>query len=1106
MSQVLQAPTDALVRSRVTTPDSNWILRAPAGSGKTTLLVTRFLELLSLVEKPEEILAITFTRKATAEMRERILASLKNPDSAQPANLADAARRARLNAEANRWEVVANPSRLKIQTIESFRRSLVEASPVEAQIAPGTQLVQDARYCYEEAVELVFARTARGRSETAPIARLLALEQYNQTRVKRGLVDLLARRDQWRPAQEGNAAQAPHWLELHMTRLWSMLESEVDARDLATLARARRQRATHEIILDARIWRRVADLCLTAAGNLRRRLPAGLNEEQKHCLATLLAHLKDMDWTRLRAARLFPDLQPSARERARISTIEACLELVHRELRALFAERGLIDLVELGFGATRSLGTDALPTDLIIALDYSIKHILIDEFQDTSVTQADFLHSLVREWMPGENRSLFAVGDPMQSIYGFREAEVGLFYLAEREGVGRLIDTRQRAIALRAANLETNFRSDGALVDWVNRVFKPSIARETDLATGLVAYAPATSVRRAEESTRYIGTSVHLFQSPGQGHSELAQESQFIARTAHKLLKHNAKDDVAILLRNRTQAPELLRALRDQGLDYQGSELDRLADEPAVRDMLTLARAIARPRDRLANFSLLRSPAVGLSLAALHALARLLRSGSSLEAALTSLERRSDLSRAEREALQRCLSLLRGLRAEYHRQPPRPLLERAWITSGLAAVHGDSRSRQSIEALLALIEAQALSWIDFEALERALRDLYAPSMSESRLTIMTIHQAKGLEFDHVLIPFTSRASRADERPSLRWRQMPEGLLAATRQGSGLDGSIYDWLEHEHKARGLAENERVLYVAVTRARKSLCLTATLPEQAISGAKGQPELTDAAVPRAGTLLAPIWQTVASDAHLHPCQPARPKARAKASETRGLERLPAGWDWQPKKPLTDIEPVSAFSLTANEDELEASAHSGTEPWAARSPIMVGNAVHEALRWLSEHASEQPSEARLNEIRPLIRRWLMREWSGALKFEGLLSQVIRQLERALAHDDCRWILARRSSAQSEADFCALIEGRLVNLRVDRTFVEDGIRYVIDYKTARPRAQESRTEFRTRQIGEHRTQLARYASVFAKIEALPVVAALFLTSTPELVRVPLGP
>lgn len=1114
MSLSPSQPVDEEARRLAAGPGRNWILRAPAGSGKTTLLVTRYLELLNIVEKPEEILAITFTRKATAEMRERILASLSDPDSGQPPSLADAAKRARLRGLDKGWEIVANPSRLKIQTIESFRRSLVEASPVEAGVAPHTQLVQNAGYWYEEAVDRVFRSLKRGDSKAACLARLLELEHHNLSRVRRQLVDMLAKRDQWSgklDARDAHPIEAasPVWLQEKMHQLWTMLKNHISISDLSLILDTEKRSGAEGFLHHPATWRSFAAFCLTDQGTLRRRLNPAMSKAAKQLFKPLLNALSGTDIHLLQAARLFPDPSPTAEERERLSNTLACLELAQNELRALFQERGTIDLVELGFGATRSLGNDELPTDLIIALDYSIKHILVDEFQDTSVTQTEFLHSLIREWMPGDGRSFFAVGDPMQSIYGFREAEVGLFSLAEKQGVGQVIDTAKRAIELNAASLETNFRSDAQLVEWVNSVFPQAMGSENDLPTGSVRFEPAVSTKSADPSHEQLGVQAHLFQSQRRASDADDQETRFIATYAAKLLKKHKEDRVAILLRNRTYASQLLQALRKRHLAYQGSELDRLADEPVVLDILALAKSIASPSDRLANFALLRCPAVGLTLASLHRLAKALDRGSKMDAILEDATFVRGLAQVEREALDRLLPLLKGYRAEYYNCSPRPLIERAWVMCGLASLYADARSLSSAEALFALIEAQQLGWIDFQALARDLRDLYAPSPSDARLLIMTIHQAKGLEFDHVILPFASKPSRADEKPSLRWRQSEEGLLAATRQGSESDGSIYAWLEYEHKARVSNETKRLLYVAATRAKKSLCLTGTLPEGSIGRRQGKPILTKKARLRPDTLITPIWNEIRASARLHPGRRTAPKSDESPKSPNQFKRLPSGYVWRPEMALTDIRLAGALGLPGeerNEDRWRDEPEGlGFSDWRSHTSASVGNVVHEGLKWLSEHPSQLDAQLRVQELRPLLHAWLTQEWLEGKALDSALRQVIRHLVRALKHRDCQWILSPHDSARSESALTTLIDNRIVNLRVDRTFIEKGTRFIIDYKTAKPRRKETRVEFRERQIREHAPQLQRYAAAFQQLEKLPITAALFLTHTPELLKVPLG-
>lgn len=1110
MTRQEQEPIDGEIRRLAVQPTGNWVLRAPAGSGKTTLLVTRFLELLSRVEKPEEILAITFTRKATAEMRERILASLRDPDSARPDALVEAAKRAKQRSLAKAWEIVANPSRLKIQTIESFRRSLVEASPVEAGIAPGTQLVEDAREMYGEAVDRVLRRVKRGDRQAHCMTKFLHWEGNNHSRARRQLIDMLGKRDQWSGKLYGSErtqdTEFRQWLREPMNSLWALIEERIHAKALAQLVCAEAPGCEASFLQTPSTWRRLAELLLTKDGSLRRRAPRALEPDRKALWERLVDPSRPLDVALLQSARHLPDLAPPQQEQARLDTIKACLGLVGDELRALFDERGTIDLVELGFGATASLGDEDLPTDLIIALDYSIKHILVDEFQDTSVTQSDFLHSLVREWMPGDDRSFFAVGDPMQSIYGFREAEVGLFSLSEERGVGRFIDTYKRAIELRAASLKTNFRSQTQLVEWANHVFPDAFGGRSDLATGAVPFESAVAFAAADRNAPDLAVEPHLFQAEDGPSAGDHGETQFVASHADALLQSHPEDSVAILLRNRTYASELLSALRDKKLTHQGHELDRLQDEPVVQDLLVLAKCIASPTDRLANFALVRGPAAGLSLASMHRLAQAAQTGASLADLMLGETFSKTLPDDEGRALERLAPLVSQFRAEYGKTPPRSLIERAWIQTGLAGSHSDERARRSGEALLALIEEQGLAWIDFHKLDTALEDLYAPAASDARLRLMTIHQAKGLEFDHVILPFAAKGTRQDDALPIRWHQSEEGLLVATRHGSEQEGSAYKWLERQHKTRVRNEAIRILYVAVTRAKKSLCLTATLAHKAMQREAGDTRLAPGAKPRADALISPIWDAVASGARLHPCQASRDKAKKRRRPANTLHRLPDEFSWQPKKRLSRI--AVASPLTLPEERLtgilsgEAGLMNNRETWTLDVPSILGTVVHEGLRWLSMQPSETGMKSRMARLRPLLRRWLMREWLEGAVLKSALREAEKHLLRALGDKDCEWILRPRDSAASEQDYAAFIDNRLLNIRVDRTFVEHETRFIIDYKTAQPRSNESQAQFRERQVREHRPQLETYARVFKALEDRPVEAALFLTSTPELVRV----
>ena len=160
------------------------------------------------------------------------------------------------------------------------------------------------------------------------------------------------------------------------------------------------------------------------------------------------------------------------------------------ELRLLFAERGEVDFTEIAHGALLALGTPDAPTDLMLSLDVRVKHLLVDEFQDTSNSQWELIERLTAGWEAGDGRTVFVVGDPMQSIYRFRDAQVGLFLHARREGLPN--------VALEPLALSTNFRSQGALVEWVNRVFPAVLPAAEDESSGAVPYSPSTAFEEAD--------------------------------------------------------------------------------------------------------------------------------------------------------------------------------------------------------------------------------------------------------------------------------------------------------------------------------------------------------------------------------------------------------------------------------------------------------------------------------------------------------------------------------------------------------------------------------------------------------------------------------
>jgi len=323
-------------------------------------------------------------------------------------------------------------------------------------------------------------------------------------------------------------------------------------------------------------WHGVAELLLTQQGEFRKRVdkrqgfPAGdkPKKDMMHALLETLASDSELAES-LHGVLSLPPLQYTDEQWQVLLALFRLLPLAVTELQRLFNEQGISDHVEVALSADAALGSAENPGDIALLLDYQVKHLLVDEMQDTSAAQYRMLETLTGGWEQGDGRSLYCVGDPMQSIYRFRNAEVGQFLLAQEFGIGH--------IRLQPLVLRRNFRSGEWLVDWFNTVFPTILAADDDPLRGAVSYSEAVPVK-------------HL-----QGQGSCITHAVFDA-------------DMAVLVRGRTQLPQLLARLRAAGIPYRAVEIDRLTDLPEIIDVLALTRAAAHPGDRIAWLALLRAP------------------------------------------------------------------------------------------------------------------------------------------------------------------------------------------------------------------------------------------------------------------------------------------------------------------------------------------------------------------------------------------------------------------------------------------------------------------------------------------------------------------
>ena len=1093
---------DSEQRRRALSPDGSFIVQAPAGSGKTELLTQRFLRLLALVEKPEEILAMTFTRKAAGEMRNRILEALQDAREQKDVTRDYEIRRRQLAQEVLRrdeemgWRLLEHPARLRLTTIDGFNAAIARQIPMLAGADLSLNVADDPDALYLEAARRQMG--AAGQDAKSPEARLLAHLDNRYASAVTLLADMLKARVHWlrRIMPMGPASGLREGLESALERqvyrqVGQLRQAFTDAsrKTLAELiivalrnspGLADNFACTEERIGDGEtleFWQFAAFLLLTKSGPQWRKkvskatgFPA--DESRKTDMEDFLDALRDDDGLAIRLDEIKP-LPRKAYPDEQWEVLESLLTVLPEcaaQLKLVFAEHGEVDYPEVAIAALNSLGEPGEPTDLALFLDYRIRHILVDEFQDTSFEQVQMLKLLTAGWQADDGRTLFLVGDPMQSIYRFREAEVGLFMECTRNGLdaGR--------IPLEALVLSTNFRSQQGLVEWFNDAFEKIMPRVEDLAEAKVRFSASVADKPALDGD---AVSVH----PSLGNDEQA-EATTVARLAAAALAADPDGRVAILVRGRSHLRRILPALRRADLAFRTVDTETLAGRPVIQDLLALTQAMLHPADRGAWLAVLRAPWCGLSLADL-----LVLMGDDRRTPVAELMESIDpdeLSADGRVRLQRVRGPLLLSLAERGRYRLRASVENLWLALGGPAVLNEPADIENADSYFRLLEKLDHSGepADLSRIEEKLGQLYAAPdpAADGRLQIMTIHKSKGLEFDTVIIPGIGKQPADMNRPLLRWLSVvaeqggEEELLMAPLSATGDDGDpFFKLLKRLDEQRDLYETDRLLYVACTRAKKRLHLLghATVTEK-------NPQARAANK----SLLRRMWPVLKDVYEQLPREPAAGSDGRPPYTQLPLVRLPA--DWQlPVLPVVDT--VSPLPEGGEENAVAIKFD-----WAKEALRLIGLVVHAELELIGREGLDRWSRARVGKKKSHYKAQLLALGMPATDLDGAIGSVQESIGNILDDKKGRWILGAHREAGCEQALSGFLGGELVNVVLDRTFIDEkGTRWIIDYKTSSHEGGDL-DAFMDMQQQRYQGQLERYARVMNNLEERPVRVGLY--------------
>jgi len=876
---------------RAVEPGTNITVQASAGTGKTWLLVSRLLRLLLGGAEPGGILAVTFTRKAAAEMQQRLterLAELAVCDNntldtrlAQMGLPADAhnRRRARRLYDTLMFGAVIP----RTTTFHAFCQEILERFPIEAEVPPGFELLENEAPLRDMAWASLHAEaTAQPDSAVAQALEALYTQCHSLHNTLLAVNRFLAQRIDWWAFTRGKDHPA-RWAAAVLKQ---QLDIEPDQDPLADFFQARQQQAIAEFSdLLGKHPTRTNQRHLSELETARdetRQLPerhAALRqvfltqdgERRKRDISkTLISKLGPHGAERLIElhAQFCADLETLRERLNRLKLYQLnrhwylAGEALLGHFQRIKQEQRLLDFTDLEWRSYRLLNQSELAHWIQYKLDQRIDHLLVDEFQDTNPTQWRLLLPLLEELsagLPERPRSVFLVGDSKQSIYRFRRADARLF--------GHAAVWLQERLQAEQISMDHSRRSSQAVIDCVNQVFQhpqlqqlipdfpPHATYHTDLwgevcLLPLVSAPPGPAEDKPDDSLR----------NPLQEPRRQDQDSRFylegrqlaeqirclIARPTLIGAGADARPlsygDILLLLRNRTHAAHYERALREAGIPYLGTARGTLLQSLEARDLEALLDTLITPFNNLSLAQVLRCPLFACSDDALM----LLASGTGgdwmerLQRLAPTLSVTHPLYQAGR--------LLGEWRQWARLLPVHDLLDRIYFEGDLlrrylAATPPNLRPRVQANLLRFLELALEIDSGRYPSLTRFLNHLRSlreqqqdapddgtPEQTGDRVTIMTIHGAKGLEAPVVMVAdsTTLPTDKSSWSPLVDWpaqRDRPDYFVLLP------DSSQRDSLSQARKSgQDLAaarEDANLLYVALTRARQVLIISGSEP---------------------------------------------------------------------------------------------------------------------------------------------------------------------------------------------------------------------------------------------------------------------------------------
>ena len=1107
--------------SRETALDTtkSFVVQAPAGSGKTELLIQRYLKLLSIVNQPEEIIAITFTNKAANEIKQRILNALTNakrkiiPKKNHEVLTSQFATCALKRSKQKNWNLIMTSQRIKVMTLDSLCSEIVSMAPISSNFGLNKTLIanHELTEIYKQssisALNIFFDSKSYRKDAEVILNHLDAnIDKYADY-----MAQMLVMREQWsfligRGAGNDKAfsARLRKSLELNIQKTISLyIENLNDSFPEKTLKDMYPifdylseendlfMKILHEHRYSSmnnyhyvRYWRAIADLLITNSGSWRKRIDAsiGIPPSEKNLKNQLTNIIRSLQSNEVLNKKLFelksiPEPLYNDGQWEVLLSLLRLLPIVIAELKTIFTKNNICDYTEISDSAIKSISDEDDPSDLSLIMDYKIKHILLDEAQDTSQRQYQFIKNLINGWEQNDGRTLFFVGDPMQSIYRFRNARVSLFLSISKKGIGSLSPHN--------LVLTNNFRSGGILVENFNKIFSTIFPEKLNIHDGSVNYTKSFPMPDLLNKGSF---NIH----PLFNESHAREAEYVVSLVANKINESNGS--IALIVRSRLHLIEILKELRSKNIKYSALELDKLTDVPEIIELIAITRALANRDDRAAWIAILRSPLVGLTWKEILSISSV-DDHEDIWSILEKNNTRNSLSSESVKALDRfCMVMKKNIVGDGI-SSLRDRIERIWYALDGLVLTQDPGQLDNVKLFLNIIEdIEVGGTIEDPASLELILDQYrvsSPKDNDSQVNIMTIHKSKGLEFDHIIIPSLGRSIKPPEKTLINWLENPseQNEIIISPIGEGKNDKLHNFIQNFIKESDAHEINRLLYVAFTRASESLDIVGNVK---VNFKDDSPLIK---VPSKSSLLYKLWPVISETYAQKLAQINISKEDSDIDDiyiSSKLRRITPKNDKHEieKQPL--YESYNSLNTETNNDVIEFS-------WAGENSKHAGKIVHKWLQKFSTDKQITPID-KIRDYRDINLNLARNDHVSEDQLENVLNKVDFTLNNVINDTENHWIF--NGEGYSEIPLSGLYKNQFYSIVIDRINIDDkGNHWLIDYKTGIHEG-SAIEDFIQEEIKRYRTQLEKYAAIYEAYSNSKPIVRLYYPNLSQLVKI----